>query len=154
MNAITTCQYYTPLSTYDLWVSMIENWGEANKEYQHCGNISVVECLMKMSKYLSRMFDAMRVIRRSRLPKEDREGLLDFGSANDPEFTINLLLRYKRSDERLPSVAYYFLGGFLQQFKCKVKQFYWKFPEACLKKIHNAVIAYNSILASKVNEIN
>jgi len=23
------------LSTKDLWVSMIENWGEANKEYHH-----------------------------------------------------------------------------------------------------------------------
>ena len=27
----------TALTTNDLWVSMIENWGEANKEYEHCG---------------------------------------------------------------------------------------------------------------------
>lgn len=154
MNAITTCQYYTPLSTYDLWVSMIENWGEANKEYQHCGNIRVADCLMKMSKYLSRMFDAMRVIRRTRLPKKDRDGLLDFGSINDPEFAINLLLRYKRSNLKLSQETYLLLGRFLRQFQCKVAPFYRQFPEECLKKIHDAVNAYNKVLAAKVNKIN
>lgn len=154
MNAITTCQYYTPLSTYDLWVSMIENWGEANKEYQHCGNIPVADCLMKMSKYLSRMFDAMRVIRRTRLPKKDRKGLLDFGSTKDPELAINLLLRYKRSGEGFSPIAQQLLPGFLQQFDCKNVSNDRKFPEACLKNIHDAVNAYNKVLAAKVNKIN
>ncbi|KAL9976542.1 hypothetical protein ACROYT_G013856 [Oculina patagonica] len=30
----------TSLSTNDLWVSMIENWGESIKEYNHCKEIS------------------------------------------------------------------------------------------------------------------
>ena len=55
------------LSTHDLWVSMIENWGESNKEYNHCRQDPLTKCLLKMSKYLLRMFNAMRLLR-SRLP--------------------------------------------------------------------------------------
>ena len=154
MNAISTSQYYTPLSTYDLWVSMIENWGEANKECKHCRNISVAKCLMKMSKYLSRMFDAMRVIHRSRLPKKDREGLLDFGTTDDPEFVTDLLLRYRRSGKELSPAANQFVTLFLKKFKCntfnsQLSYFRWD----CLKKIHEKVNAYNKKLAANVNEI-
>ena len=45
----------TSLSTNDLWVSMIENWGEANKEYNHCdlkrrpGYRPIKECFLQMS---------------------------------------------------------------------------------------------------------
>ncbi|PFX12671.1 hypothetical protein AWC38_SpisGene23331 [Stylophora pistillata] len=156
MNAISTCQYYTPLSTYDLWVSMIENWGEAIKEYQHCGKeISTAKCLMKMSKYLSRMFHAMRVIQRARLPKEARIGLLDFGTIGDPEYVTNLLLQYKRSGKELSRVAYEFVELFLRRFKCKddVKPPPKNFPRECLEKIQAKVNEYNIILASKVNKI-
>ena len=154
MNAISTSQYYTPLSTYDLWVSMIENWGEANKESKHCRNISVAKCLMKMSKYLSRMFDAMRVIRRSRLPKKDREGLLDFGTTDDPEFVTHLLLRYRKSGKELSPAANQFVMLFLKKFNCNIfnsqlSYFRWD----CLKKIHEKVNAYNKKLAANVNEI-
>ena len=154
MNAISTSQYYTPLSTYDLWVSMIENWGEANKECKHCKLISVAECLMKMSKYLSRMFDAMRVIRSSRLPKKDRKGLLDFGTVDDPEFVTDLLLRYRRSGKELSPAANQFVTLFLKKFKCntfnsQLSYFRWD----CLKKIHEKVNAYNKKLAANVNEI-
>ena len=153
MNAIPTCQYYTPLSTYDLWVSMIENWGEANKENKHCRNISVAKCLMKMSKYLSRMFDAMRVIRRSRLPKKDREGLLDFGTTDDPEFVTDLLLRYKKSGKKLSPAAYHFVRFFLDKFKCRISsRVHSNFLWDCLKKIHNEVNAYNKKLAANVNK--
>ena len=150
MNAISTSQYYTPLSTYDLWVSMIENWGEANKEYKHCGKISVAKCLMKMSKYLSRMFDAMRVIHRSRLPKKDRKGLLDFGTTDDPEFVTDFLLRYKRRGKKLPAAANHFVTGFLEKFKCNTQS---ENLLNCLKKIHKEVNAYNKKLAANVNEI-
>ena len=153
MNAIPTCQYYTPLSTYDLWVSMIENWGEANKEYKHCKLISVAECLMKMSKYLSRMFNAMRVIRRSRVPKEDRKGLLDFGTTDDPEFVTDLLLRYKKSGKKLSPAAYHFVRFFLDKFKCRISsRVHSNFLGDCLKKIHNEVNAYNKKLAANVNK--
>ena len=154
MNAIPTCQYYTPLSTYDLWVSMIENWGEANKECKHCKlMISVAECLMKMSKYLSRMFDAMRVIRSSRLPKEDREGLLDFGTIDDPEFVTDLLLRYRRSGDKLSPAAYQFVDLFLKKFACGLNGNLSNFQSDCLKKIQIEVNAYNKKLAAKVNKI-
>ena len=154
MNAISTSQYYTPLSTYDLWVSMIENWGEANKEYKHCGKISVAKCLMKMSKYLSRMFDAMRVIRRSRLPKKDREGLLDFETTDDPEFVTHLLLRYRRSGKELSPAANQFVKLFLEKFKCDSfnSPFRYSYRSDCLKKIHEEVNAYNKKLAANVNE--
>ena len=64
MKAIGRDVFNTPLLTYDLWVSMIENWEDVNKEYQHCEdpNDFVVECLNKMSGYLSRMFNAMRLV--------------------------------------------------------------------------------------------
>ena len=153
MNAISTSQYYTPLSTYDLWVSMIENWGEANKEYKHCGKISVAQCLMKMSKYLSRMFDAMRVIHRSRLPKKDRKGLLDFGTTDDPEFVTDFLLRYKRRGKKLPAAANHFVTGFLEKFKCNTPKYENLLNFDCLKKIHKEVNAYNKKLAANVNEI-
>ena len=153
MKAIPTCQYYTPLSTYDLWVSMIENWGEANKEYKHCTLISVAECLMKMSKYLSRMFNAMRVIRRSRLAKVDRKGLLDFGTTDDPEFVTYFLLRYKRSGKKLSTAAYDFVGVFLDKFKCDISsRDDSNYLQDCLKKIHNEVNTYNKKLAANVNE--
>ena len=153
MNAIPTCQYYTPLSTYDLWVSMIENWGEANKECKHCKDISVAKCLMQMSKYLSRMFDAMRVIRSSRLPKKDREGLLDFGTIDDPEFVTDLLLRYRRSGKKLPPAANQFVELFLKKFNCDLKGDLPHFQSDCLKNIQIKVSAYNKKLAAKVNKI-
>ena len=153
MNAIPTCQYYTPLSTYDLWVSMIENWGEVNKEYKHCKLISVAECLMKMSKYLSRMFDAMRVIRSSRLPKKDREELLDFGTTDDPEFVTDLLLRYRRSGKKLSPADKQFVERFLKKFECGLNRDLRDFKSNCLKNIQIKVNAYNKKLAAKVNKI-
>ena len=155
MKAIPTCQYYTPLSTYDLWVSMIENWGEANKEYKNCKYISIAECLMKMSKYLSRMFNAMRVIRRSRLPKIDREGLLDFGTTDDPEFVTDLLLRYKKSGKKLSPAAYNFVRFFLDKFKCRISSHVhsnFLLLLNCLETIQNEVNAYNKKLAANVNK--
>ena len=53
----------TPLSVNDLWVSMIENWGESNKEYNHCKAAPLVKCFLKMSKYMWRVFSAMRLVR-------------------------------------------------------------------------------------------
>ncbi|XP_032236839.1 uncharacterized protein LOC116617858 [Nematostella vectensis] len=45
------------LTVLDYWVSMVENWADANKEFQHCGpSDKVAKCLVKMSKYLYRTF--------------------------------------------------------------------------------------------------
>lgn len=64
-----------PLSTYDLWVSMIENWGESNKEYKHCKDDPLKKCFLKMCKYVWRMFNAMRLIR-GRMPARYLPGLV------------------------------------------------------------------------------
>ena len=46
----------------DYWASMIENWADSNKEYEHCTELKVEACLLKMSKYLRRTFHAMKSI--------------------------------------------------------------------------------------------
>ena len=80
----------TGLTTSDLWVSMIENWGETNKEYEHCGGIPLEECFLKMSKYMRRMFNAMRLIRES-LPPSTTTELVHFGEKfRDPEFAMKM----------------------------------------------------------------
>ena len=96
MKAIGRGVFNTPLLTYDLWVSMIENWGDVNKEYQHCEdpNDFVVECLNKMSGYLSKMFNAMRLVC-VRLPSRSSQGLLAFGTPDDPEAAT---LQWRRKD--------------------------------------------------------
>ena len=96
MKAIGRGVFNTPLLTYDLWVSMIENWGDVNKEYKHCEdpNDFVVECLNKMSGYLSRMFNVMRLVC-VHLPSRSSQGLLAFGTPDDPEAAT---LQWRRKD--------------------------------------------------------
>ena len=85
MNAIDRGEFNTLLSTYDLWVSVIENWEDANKKYIHCGpNVLIAACLNKTSKCLWRMFNAMGLVR-VRLPSRSSQGLLAFGTTDDPE---------------------------------------------------------------------
>ena len=51
------------MTMIDYWVSMIENWADANKVFGHCGNKKVTECLLSMAKYLYRTFDALTIIK-------------------------------------------------------------------------------------------
>ena len=58
----------------DYWVSMIENWGDANKEYGHCKVKSPAQCLVKMCKYLWRVYDAMNILDKNpEIPKSNSD---------------------------------------------------------------------------------
>lgn len=148
MKAIELAQFRTPLSALDLWVSMIENWGEANKEYKHCGNAAAGECLKKMSKYLSRMFQAMRLVR-TRLPTRERLTLLSFGKEDDPEYATLLWLRYKKRGKNVLPTEKNSVKLFLKLFQCNALAGNTNLALSvdCLLKIHNIVNDYNTKLA-------
>ena len=157
MEAMERGQFNTPLSTNDLWVSMIENWGEANKEHRHCqeDDKKVGACFTAMSKYLSRMFNAMRLVR-TRLPIEDRHGLLKFGETSDPEYATLLWLRYKKKGESVIPQEAENVKLFLKTFQCQESNYNVQQLDTqqlsldCLSKIHQKVNAYNAKLATRV----
>ena len=134
-----------PLSTYDLWVSMIENWGESNKEYNHCKDDPLKTCFLKMCKYMWRMFNAMRLIR-GRMPARYLPGLVHFGEADgDPEYAMKMWLAYKKNRKtKLGKVRF-----FLRQFHCDgaVANLKAKFNPKCISKMNEAVNRYNKRLA-------
>ena len=152
MKAIERGEFNTPLLTYDLWVSMIENWGDANKEYAHCGpNVFIAACLNKMSKYLYRMFNAMRLVR-VRLPSRSRQGLLAFGTTDDPESATQ---KWRREGANADAESYYL---FLKKFECnamintETKRVVanTRLSMNCMTNINNKVNAYNIKLAGLV----
>ena len=154
MKAIDRGVFTTPLLTYDLWVSMIENWGDANKEYEHCGpnNLLIAACLNKMSKYLARMFNAMRLVR-DRIPQDiTKWRLLAFGTTDDPEAAA---LLWRRQGQEVPAISYFM---FLKKFQCNAMvNVNAKAPVAnqplssnCMANINDEVNAYNAKLAALV----
>ena len=152
MKAIERGEFNTPLLTYDLWVSMIENWGDANKEYAHCGpNVLIAACLNKMSKYLWRMFNAMRLVR-VRLPSRSRQGLLAFGTTDDPESATQ---KWRREGANADAESYYL---FLKKFECNAMintetqrvVANTRLSVNCMTNINNKVNAYNIKLAGLV----
>ena len=52
------------LTLLDLWCTMLENWGDAMKEYKHASieKTTVEEKLIKMSKYMWRTWKSMTEI--------------------------------------------------------------------------------------------
>ncbi|PFX16008.1 RNA-directed DNA polymerase from mobile element jockey [Stylophora pistillata] len=117
--------------------------------------IGVAECLMKMSKYLSRMFNAMRLVR-ARIPIRSRWALLAFGTPDDPEAAA-LLWRRKRKVESVKPKSFYM---FLKKFHCKgMVNKRAKVPAAdlalsldCMTNINTEVNAYNEKLAELVTD--
>lgn len=145
----------TPLSINDLWVSMIENWGESNKEYNHCKEAPLVKCFLKMSKYMWRVFNAMRIVR-VRLPNEAKlKGVVRFGEQfGDPEHAMSMWLQYKRKgDAEIPSRVED-VKSFLLQFGCDqaVLDIRASIPPACLTKMNDKINEYNKALASLVTD--
>ena len=140
------------VTTMDLWVSMIENWGEANKEYNHCKTDPLEECFLKMSKYMWRMFSAMKLVR-ERLPPGQRPGLVHFGEKfADPEFAMQMWLDYKKQGKtaiprQMPNVK-----EFLRQFQCDKAVFGKPFSYTCISKMNDKVNAYNVKLAGLVTD--
>lgn len=109
------------LRNNDLLVSMIENWGEANKEYNNCRNKILEECLKKMSKYLWRMLDAMNVIRNR----------LTFKSTHDDN--------YKKTDE-IP----------FRILECSNERPGVPLSYQCMKNINNKVDIYNKMIINEI----
>ena len=143
----------TALTTNDLWVSMIENWGEANKEYEHCGGIPLEECFLKMSKYMWRTFNAMRLIR-DRLPPNAKPGLVHFGEKfRDPEFAMKMWLDYKKQGKTAIPKHSSNVKEFLDQFGCHAAVFGKPFSPTCISKMNDKVNAYNTRLASLVTDV-
>ena len=153
-------QYSNSLSTHHLWVSMIENWGESNKEYNHCNqdlHPTLNKCFLKMSKYLSRMFNAMRLLR-TRLPPNDRFTLLDFGDPKDPEYAALMWLRYKKEGKReIPEDTNNRIRLFLDKFECQAAAKTQnleaiKLSPECLGNIQKNVNLYNVKLAGALTQ--
>ena len=138
----------TELSTNDLWVSMIENWGETNKEYEHCRKESVEVCFLKMSKYMWRMCDAMELVRAA-IPAKAKAELVHFREAfADPEKVKEMWLAYKEGQTAADSLK---VREFLKQFNCN--EFSRKpLSLECMSKINDIVNEYNIKLAATVTD--
>lgn len=145
----------TPLSVNDLWVSMIENWGESNKEYNHCKTAPLVKCFLKMSKYMWRVFNAMRLVR-ARLPTKARlKGVVRFGEQfGDPEHAMAMWLAYKRRGAAAIPDRINDVKSFLLQFGCDqaVLNMQKPIPPACLAKMNDKINDYNKALASLMTD--
>ena len=142
----------TKLPTNDLWVSMIENWGETNKEYEHCRTEPVEVCFLKMSKYMWRMFNAMRLVRGD-IPAQARPGLLHFGEGfADPEYVSRMWLDYKKQGKAAIPKHQKKVMQFMRQFKCEKAVIGQPLSPECMSKINDKVNAYNKKLAATVTD--
>ncbi|XP_044168691.1 uncharacterized protein LOC122952957 [Acropora millepora] len=142
----------TELSTNDLWVSMIENWGETNKEYEHCRTEAVEVCFLKMSKYMWRMFHAMKLVRGA-IPPQARPGLVHFGEAfADPEYAMRMWLDFKKQGKTAVTQHEHKVIQFLRQFNCDKATLGKPLPETCISKINDEVNEYNKKLAATVTD--
>ena len=141
------------LSTEDLWVSMIENWGEANKDYHHCEESPLEVCLLKSSKYMWRMFNAMRLIW-ERLPPKERVGLVQFSGEgfSNPEYAAKVWMGYRKQAKTEIPKNIRNVRQFFKQFNCKSVAFGERFSPACISKMNDKVNAYNSKLAGFVTD--
>lgn len=141
------------LSTEDLWVSMIENWGEANKEYHHCEESPLEVCLLKSSKYMWRMFNAMRLIR-ERLPPKTRVGLVQFRGETftNPEVAAKVWMGYRKQGKTEIPKDKGKVQQFFRQFDCDDVEFGKPFSPTCISKMNDKVNAYNLKLAGLVTD--
>ena len=141
----------------DYWASMIENWADSNKEYEHCTELKVEACLLKMSKYLRRTFHAMKSIYNilSRIPNPANAlkaaGLLPvyhLQPGKDPE-TISLewVSKYRGAKDEIPDFAKN-IKPFLDTVGCRDQLADKSLDFECMKKIQAQVMFYNNILVS------
>jgi hypothetical protein len=139
----------------DYWVSMIENWADANKEYNHCVDLNVEACLVKMSKYLQRTFDAMKRIYKvlSRIPNPGN-ALSPAKLQNpiqkkvDPEkITSEWNNNFRGEPDKIPDFAKS-IKPFLQSVGCNKQAANVALSSDCMKSIERKVMAYNKLLVS------
>ncbi|KAL9980152.1 hypothetical protein ACROYT_G008701 [Oculina patagonica] len=142
----------TEMTTMELWVSMIENWGESNKEYNHYREASLEECFLKMSKYMWRLFSAMKLVR-DRIPASERAGLLYFeGKYADPLFAMEMWLDYKKQGKTAIPRQEKNVKEFLRQFGCKNEVAGRPLTSGCVSNMNDKVNAYNVKLAGLVTD--
>lgn len=143
------------MTTNDYWVSMLENWADAVKEYnRECAahSLRVVVCLPKMSKYLLRMLDAMHAIR-SRLYWKLKQGLLVVDNARGTgirAIVAHWLHNVKRKGydaipERETRINIFKenLAAFLEAFKCPSLSRHDVLRESCMDAIQAEIRKYN-----------
>lgn len=136
----------------DLWVSMIENWGEVNKEYNHhCDKVNLQKCLVKLSKYFWRTLSAMKALDRF-IPPFRRKGLIDFSGEMNPEAIMDHWLQtYKRNclDEiNNTEIERERLNIFFTKFGCRTEaiSLFFSFSHKCLESINQFVVRYTAEL--------
>ncbi|EDO29524.1 predicted protein [Nematostella vectensis] len=145
------------LTLWDFWTSMLENWGDSIKEHHHCtsDNINVEACLVKMSKYLWRLFLAMDKIKG--LLGSDASTLMDIKPAHDLMSHWLYDLKKKgagsipateRIDLSAPAKDY--LPVFLGFFQCSNDRRGQKLSEKCMEKIQNKVNTFHVTLALQI----
>ncbi|XP_067018636.1 uncharacterized protein [Acropora muricata] len=141
---------FTELSTNDLWVSMIENWGETIKEYERCQAKPVEVCFLKMSKYMWRMFHAIILVLRF-IPAQANPTLLHFGKVfADPEYVLNIWLDYKEGKTAANDTK---VIKFLEQLNCNEEVIGQPLSRTCISKINDEVNKYNKKLAATVPDL-
>lgn len=148
------------LTVMDYWVSMIENWADANKALNHCVG-SAETCLLTMSKYLFRTFNAMKGIHLTLVnPVGVRNALLEpikkflrkypiFGGDSDLEvLTRQWVAIYKGKANELPYKAAAKL--FLKKVGCTEQEQppATSLSKACLGRIEKLVEAYDHLLVT------
>ena len=106
------------LTAMDFWSSMIENWADANKEFQRCDSSNPNKCLLKMSKYLFRSFDAINRV--FNIAKENKFGFEIIESSNYDILKLHKKNKmwvdvFKKSNLDIPCVE---VVEFLHLIKC------------------------------------
>lgn len=155
---------YNPnsLSNMDIWVSMIENWGESIKEFRHsCGeNVKVEICVLKMSKYMWRMVAALKNLKqridthKSKLPNGPNIGqqmpmsLVIFQSPSNPEEIMrNWYENFKQTGKPEIKSSQLDLSGFFRRFGCSGVVLGQPLPFTCLQKMNEKINEYNQWMA-------
>ena len=145
-----------PLTNNDLWVSMIENWGDAVKEYNHCKNDAIAVCFLKMSKYMWRVFNAIKIMYELKILPRLAVPPSPFNKVIDPEALTKAWLDYKKAGRSAIPNQQILIQKFLEFFQCFVaaKDISKPFsPEGtCLSKMNDKINEYNKALASIVQD--
>ena len=153
----------TSLTVMDLWMSMIENWADANKVAAQCQHRAEI-CLPAMSKYLFRTFNAMKQIHFALLnPISVRNALNKtikiylskssiFGGEDDLEvLTGEMVRQYKGNPSGMP---YNVMMRFLMKVGCNGMEQpqFEPLSKSCMDKIEKLVEVYDHLLVSTTNK--
>lgn len=138
----------------DYWVSMIENWADSNKEFEHCSELKVEACLLKMSKYLRRTFHAMKNIFNisTRTPNPGNAlraaRLLPEYPQPDPEvISLKWVSAFRGKKDEIPEFKKN-IKPFLDAVGCSAQRERTALDFDCMKSIQAKVMSFNNILVS------